>query len=381
MSDYYVLLTGAKNNAGDYLIGHRAKELFAWQRPDRDLVEYDRWKPLNGEQLKVVNSSRALILTGGPALQPNMYPGIYPLVEDLDRIKVPIVTMAIGWKSPYGSWEATHHYPLADGTCALLGRINESGYQSSVRDYHSLNVLYRHGFRNFSMTGCAALYSRDHVGEDFSPPEAIRKVSFSLGVSFFKNRKRHEMNKKLILRLRDAFPEANFSVVFHHSTDARVYRTTHNPNMKLLEAQQEMLTWLKTEQINYVDISGGVDLMLKHYTECDLHVGYRVHAHILMASLTRPTILIAEDGRGGALKEVLGGIVFDGCRRRSGLIEQALARAGLKLANMPEADQFELDVVNQLHTEIMSCYPRLGLLRGAIDNHFKVMQRFLRQLP
>lgn len=43
MKDYYVILTGSKNNAGDFLIKCRAKneKLFAALRPDRDIVDLD----------------------------------------------------------------------------------------------------------------------------------------------------------------------------------------------------------------------------------------------------------------------------------------------------------------------------------------------------
>lgn len=381
MKDRYVLLTGAKNNAGDFLIGQRAKELFAWLRPDRTLVEYDRWQPLTDEQLAVINDSRALILTGGPALQPHMYPGIFPLVADLERIKAPIIAMAIGWKSPVGSWDATHRYSLTEATKQLLARIESSGYLSSVRDYHTLNVLYSHGFRNVLMTGCAALYSRVHIGGAFVVPERIRNVSFSLGVSFYKNRKFDEVNKRLILKLRDALPETRLRVVFHHSTDEKIYRNTHNPNLKLLNAQREMLEWLGRQGIEYVDISGGAEKMVEHYSNCDLHVGYRVHAHILMASVSRPTVLIAEDGRGTALKDVLGGLVFDGCPVQHSVAGRTFKRLGLAGREYLESKFLPSDIVNQVRYEIERGYPRIGLQRAAIDTHLRVMKEFLEQLP
>lgn len=381
VTDRYVLLTGAKNNAGDFLIGQRAKELFAWLRPDRTLVEYDRWQPLTEEQLSVVNDSRALILTGGPALQSNMYPGVYPLVEDLDRIKVPIIAMAIGWKSPYSSWEATHHYPLTESTKRLLARIESSGYLSSVRDYHTLNVFYAHGFRNVLMTGCAALYCRPHIGTAFVAPEEIRQVSFSLGVSFFKSRQRDEVNKKLILQLQEALPDAQLTVVFHHSTNEKVYQNTHNPNMKLLKAQVELIQWLGQQGIAHVDVSGGVEKMVEHYSACDLHIGYRVHAHIFMASISRPTLLIAEDGRGTALKDVIGGVVFDGCLKEATLPERVLKRLGFTRPNVMESAFLTDDIINQVHYEIKREFLRISLQRTAIDKHLRLMKIYLEQLP
>jgi hypothetical protein len=381
VTDRYVLLTGAKNNAGDFLIGQRASELFAWLRPDRDLIEYDRWKPLTDEQLEVINDSRALILTGGPALQPNMYPGIYPLVKDLQRITVPIIAMAIGCKSPYGSWEATHHYPLTEGSKRLLSRIENSGYASSVRDYHTLNVLYHHGYKNFLMTGCAALYSRPHIGKHFVRPESIRNLSFSLGVSFFQSRKLDRANKQLILNLREAFPEARFTVVFHHSTDEKSYRATHNPNLKLVKAQHEIIEWLDRQGVDHVDVSGCVKKLLEHYEACDLHVGYRVHAHIFMVSISRPTVLIAEDSRGTALKDVIGGITFDGSLRDSTIPVGLLRRLGLSSHDFLESEKMPKDVGRQVLYEVERGFPRVGRHMAAIDAHFRVMSTFLEQLP
>ena len=93
-----MILTGSKNNAGDFLIKHRAKKLFEATRPDREIIDFNAWEPINKKKLDVVNQSKCLILMGGPALQKNMYPGIYKLTENIDEIKVPITTMGIGKK-------------------------------------------------------------------------------------------------------------------------------------------------------------------------------------------------------------------------------------------------------------------------------------------
>jgi hypothetical protein len=61
VKDYYVILTGSKNNAGDFLIKYRAKKLFAALRPDRDIVDLDAWKPFDAATLELV--SKATVLT------------------------------------------------------------------------------------------------------------------------------------------------------------------------------------------------------------------------------------------------------------------------------------------------------------------------------
>lgn len=382
MNDRYVILTGGKNNAGDFLIKYRAKHLLASLRPDREIVDYDAWKPLDEEQLGVINSSRALILTGGPALQPRMYPDIYPLVDDLDRINVPILTMAIGWKGRNGTWEESYNYQLSSRTIQLLERIESSGHLSSVRDYHTLSVLRAHGLKNFLVTGCAALYSMDHIGKPLSFQESPSRVTFSLGVSFFKNKSVSEVNKQLILALRDTFPSSEFTVAFHHSTDPEVYRNTHNPNHSLLEAQLSLIDWLKDRDIGWIDISGSAEAMLEHYMACDLHIGYRVHAHILMASIGRPTVLIAEDGRGMALREVLGGMVFDGCFKPfPGLVGKVAKRLGWLGASFMASTSLASDLPMQVTSDMESGFPRISQQKGSVERHFQIMLRFVEGLP
>ena len=192
---YYVLLTGSKNNAGDYLIKFRAKKLLASLRPDRKVIDIDAWEPFDAKTIKMINASQALVLMGGPALQKNMYPSIYPMCENLNDIKVPVITMGIGWKSLDGAWNKSRSYPLLDTTIKLLDKIDKSGYQSSVRDYHTLNVLQGRGYKNFTMTGCHALNDLKHISAPLLETGKIKKVAFSLGVSFLESK---EMLKRVI---------------------------------------------------------------------------------------------------------------------------------------------------------------------------------------
>ena len=108
MRDQYVVLTGSKNNAGDYLIKLRGKKLLEEFRPDREVVDYNAWEKFDQERLDEVNSSKALVLLGGPALQSHMRPIIYPMVDDLNEIKVPIAKIGIGWNSINGTWSDTY---------------------------------------------------------------------------------------------------------------------------------------------------------------------------------------------------------------------------------------------------------------------------------
>lgn len=368
MKNQYVILTGSKNNAGDYLIKYRAKKLFSKLRPDREVVDYDGWKPFSQKQLVEINQSKALILLGGPALQNKMRENIYPMTPNLDDITVPIVMLGIGYKGVQGTWEETRSYRLDPPSLELLRRVNLSGVISAVRDYHTLNVLQHYGFDNFIMAGCPALYSLDHLSSEFSPAEKIKKVCFSMGVSYCRSKSMDVQMRDLIAQL-SAINDFKLEVLFHHSIDASHPRQT------------EFAMWLGENNILYRDISGSENDLIESYSDCDLHVGYRVHAHIYCCSISKPSVLLSEDGRGVALKDVIGGLSYKAYTRYSaGLFSKIAGRAGL-CDVFTTSPGFASGVVRNIQYEMENSYPRASLCRSAIDSHFSQMERVISQLP
>ena len=378
---YYVILTGSKNNAGDYLIKYRAKHLFSWLRPDRSIVDIDGWKPFDKKTLDIVNGAEALILMGGPALQEKMRPRVYGLLDDLSKITAPIVTMGIGWYSQVGSWNSTHNYPLNKLTTELLARIGKDGFKSSVRDYHTLNVLNSLGYDNYFMTGCPALYDEKHLEKDIVIPQAPKKIGFSLGVSLKSSARMFKQMQDAVLKTKEVFGEQTIvEVVFHHAVSDD-YVNTHGAAMGLHKAQQKFLVWLKTNDIPYVDISGSAESLIEYYETCDLHIGYRVHAHIFMSSVSKASILLNEDGRGIALKSVIGGVsltAYDHCIKNKAVM--LLHKFGIPIDNYTPAESFINDFANIVPYEANEGI-RFSQVRENITHHFKVMERFLRQLP
>lgn len=376
----YIILTGSKNNAGDYLIKYRAKQLFKKERPDREIIDINGWEKLNNETLCQVNSSKALILMGGPALQKNMWPKVYGLRDNLDEVRVPIIMMGIGWYSSQGEWENTYNYPIDMKSKELLDRVKNSGFKSSVRDYHTLNSLWFHGLDNILMTGCPAYYDYNFLEKKINYPD-IKKVAFSLGVSFISSDKMEKLMKDNILKCRDYFGKHDFKVVFHHSLKSEVYLNSHNANIKYLERHKEFANWLKSKNIDYVDISGSAENLINFYSQVDLHIGYRVHAHIFMNSISRFSILLSEDGRAKATQRVIGGIVLDGVERfKESFIDKVGGR--LKFLDRYEPNTYLTDeIIHNIQYEKDIKYKRLEASRKNIDTNYSVMQEFLGQLP
>lgn len=381
MKPYYALLTGSKNNAGDFLIKYRGKALLSALRPDRELVDLNAWEPFDSERLRIVNGARALLLLGGPSLQYGMRPAIYPMCDDLGAITVPIVGMGIGWKSLRGEWSDTYRYPLSSASLQLLDTMAASGYTTSVRDFHTLNVLASRGYEDVLMTGCPAYYDFEHFHHDPVPPKSVTNIAFSLGVSFRESAKMLEQMRGVILWLKTLEPACRVEVVFHHALDPRGFVKTHNASVEHVRAHNRFAEWLKRQGVGYVDISGSAEALMEYYAGVDLHIGYRVHAHIFMNSISRPSILLAEDGRGKATRDVIGGVVIDAFTGIS------TTRFGRLRAKLGLSDRFDTDdtVLQTLQTlfayEQKTGFSRALSTRGRIDQNFGVMQRFVEQLP
>lgn len=377
---YYVVLTGAKNNAGDFLIKKRALELFRQLRGDRDVVDFDAWKPLHKQGLDVVNNSLALILLGGPSIQKNMYPGVYALVDDLKAISTKITAMGVGWKSAEGNWKNTRQFAFTESSRSLMRRIAQDGMAVSVRDYHTLNVLAGSDIKNVVMTGCPATYVLDKVSSPLIVHSHIRKVGFSLGVSFLVSKAMETQMKNTIRRARDYFSVEQFNVLFHHGT-TKAYLSSPSSSEKHLVGTLKFIDWLKEEGVSYIDISGSAEKMISYYEDCDFHLGYRVHAHILMSSLAKPSLLLAEDGRGKSLREVFGGLIFDGFDSVNNSIFGKIAR---KLGLMETYDVYshlDEEVVGHIDYEIKNGYPRCEGSRRVIGSNFDKMKSFILDLP
>ncbi len=381
MKNYYVVLTGSKNNAGDFLIKYRAKQLFKELREDREIIDFNAWEEFDEEKLKIVNESKALILLGGPSLQRNMRPSIYKMTKNLDDIKVPIISMGIGWKSISGNWEDTYNYRLNDGSLKLLKRIDSSGYLSSVRDYHTLNSIRFKGFENFLMTGCPAYYDLDYIGKDVKTP-VISKVAFSLGVSFVNSPSMEKLMKENILKCKEKFDDKDFKVLFHHSLNKNKFLSTNGATNTHNQKHNDFAKWLDNNDIQYVDISGSAENLMNNYKTIDLHIGYRVHAHIFMNSISKFSILISEDGRGKATKNVIGGIVLDGfVEFKNDFISKVLNRL-LKHHDKYEANKHATkELLDNIDYENRIDFIRIKNSRNQIDNNFNIMKKFIKQLP
>ena len=177
------LLSGASKNAGDFLIVQRSKELLSYFVKDAQIKEYDRSQKLDS-QIDDINSNDVLVFAGGPAYISSMYPQKLPLVEDLNKIKIPFFALAMGWKGQADLPSTIFNYNFTNSSMKLLKRFEMDGFGLGCRDYFSQNVLRRAGITDTTMTGCVAWYDLKCINENkiVNKGKKIKNIYISLNI-------------------------------------------------------------------------------------------------------------------------------------------------------------------------------------------------------
>lgn len=370
---YFCCLTGAKKNVGDFLITDRALSLLKTNLPGFEFLILPNWKIL--PDLELVNGSKGIIILGGPGFQMNMYPGVYKLVSDLELIKVPIFTLGVGWKGIPGDGVTEKLYLFNKSTHILLKKLNKSCAGMSCRDLPTKRVLNKNGYDNVTMTGCPAWYCRNSIGKRFQKPEEIRQLVYTPAQSHFYSNQSIEV----LYYLKTKYSNAQIIVSFHRGlrqTDDYTSEYDAINTNKIAQAAEKI--GAKILDVSY-DIS-----KLSFYDECDLHIGYRVHAHIYFLSKRLPSILLHEDGRGNGLTETLQSPGVNGYRisfrfaYMFGLFKKNRRILSLyRNIFMKLNPQITKELDELIHNIELSNYTVFDNISNYIDNHYQVMQKYI----
>jgi hypothetical protein len=339
-----VLLSGQIKNIGDFLITERASQLFE-AFVDESIVILDRTKDLT-PHLDLINNSRFLVLCGGPAYASDIYKGIYPLVEDLSKIQVPIIPFGLGWSgSPAGSPES---FEFDEVSREFLKNVHSSIDASSCRDKITESILLSAGFENVQMTGCPVWYDLGFIDQEFVP-RPLEKVVITTPAS----PRLLWQTLRLVRTVKKELPGATFYLSFHRG----ILPDRHTPF--LVGAAYVLMclgSFLIIPSIRIRDISYDLEKM-RFYEEMDFHIGYRVHAHLYFLSRRLPSVLINEDGRGMGMMKTLE----------------------LPMLNKKDPDLFE-KIRATIRTYKLGDYSDFHRVKDIFDQKFAVMKGFLENL-
>lgn len=310
-----LLLHGAKKNVGDFLIFERAKALISRFLPQEELIERPRWESPT-TLIEVVKQARAVVICGGPGWAQDFAVKTYPFLSHLERFATPVVPLGLGWSGrPAGHPEA---FAFGAKSQAAFSEIHARRPVSSVRDAVTHSIVTRLGAPETLMTGCPVWYQLDHLERDFVAPAEIRRLvvtSPALPSNF-------PACGALLALIAERFPRAERVIAFHRGLRGRL------TSVREMVLSQALAVRAASLGYDVVDVSGDTQ-RIAFYGACDLHVGYRVHAHICFLSLRRPSVLIEEDGRGTGQTATLGSVGIDARKRGSLEAVMAAIEAGL----------------------------------------------------
>lgn len=292
------ILSGAYKNAGDYLIVDRSIKLLTHLFPECEYTVYERRKPLDGV-LDQINAADAVIFAGGPAYTPNIYPAEIPLVDDLSKIKTKMITMGLGWYGPAAAdYVIYDQYQFTDDTKRLLTRLESDG-GLACRDWYSVRALKNNGFHRAVMTGCPAWYHLDTL-DQLQLRKGIHFPYQKICISDPANPANIEQSLDVAKYLRHRYPAAEISFVFHRGIQQDAMTDASIASRYLWLSEQLQQAGIQVKDISYSKDG------FEYYNDCDLHLGYRVHAHIYNLSLRNISVLLEEDGRGAGVNNALG---------------------------------------------------------------------------
>ena len=227
------------------------------------------------------------MLCGGPGLARRFHPKVFAMVDDLDAHPTPVLPLALGWSGTPA--EDPEGFKFSRRSLAALRAIHSRIGWSGVRDDLSLEIVRRANVGEVRRTGCFAWYHLPSMGRPLGSAGRVRRLAFTPAARRRPGGLREVAS--LLRRLRRRYPEAERHCVFHRGLRAEF--ETEAPT------RERLATAALARGLGYRVVDASRDLgALELYGEVDLHVGYRVHAHLCTLSRRRPSLLIAEDGRG-----------------------------------------------------------------------------------
>jgi len=281
--------------------------------------------------------------------------------------------MGLGWNHADGTWNAVTRTTPTPETRSLLARIQADGLTNSVRDVEAAVFMRKEGVDNVIVTGCPVLFAE---GDRETLPTAgsnATRVVVSAGVLGRREGSDFEQQFRSIVELVcRSFGSEKVLVAFHHATDPAAFSAAYGSGVAV--ADQPLHRWVVGRGIAWRDISGTAEGMLDLYGNCCLHIGFRVHAHLLCTSLRRPSILLAEDSRGFGAGRLLGGWVIPAIETHTAAVtqEESVQEASKGLEHMLQ------EAVASFLADDLSLFSapweRARLLRNR-------MTQFLRSLP
>ena len=281
-------------NIGD---GFILKSIFNLLNPYRCQYIFTTRKKLTDENIKDINSTKALILAGANQLHDNF--SILPGADQsfIDKIQVPIIPFGIGI---YGV--ASNNSQMSLLTQEILKNTHKRIRYSSWRCDLSINYLQEflpELNHKILMTGCPVMYDKQILGD-----RQFKEKSKTIIVTVTERGDFWERESATLKFVKERFPNSRKILSLHQ--DFAVLGVKHPPKKNILrfwdtefQSDSEIIKLRKyAQRLGYrIFKPKSVDECWGLYNKCDLHIGSRVHAHLYFLSQAKKSFLTYVDDR------------------------------------------------------------------------------------
>jgi len=196
---------------------------------------------------------------------------------------------------------------LSEESCRVLDVLHDRIAFSSWRCPHTVEYLARalpHRRDQFLMTGCAVAYGPQLLqGDRFLAAEDSVAVTATDRNDFW------DRETALVDAVAHRFPRARKYFVVHQNfaPPARFERLLHalGRGHASSDPVARLRAYARSRGFEVV-IPADADACLRFYEGVDVHVGTRLHAHLLFLSRNRRSWLVPVDGRSAGMAEAFG---------------------------------------------------------------------------
>tara|TARA_Y100000589_G_scaffold81031_1_gene74935 strand:+ start:2315 stop:3340 length:1026 start_codon:yes stop_codon:yes gene_type:complete len=278
----YLVLTGEKNNFGDFLIAQGVKKIFQnFIEKDIKVFFQNRHSPLNETQILEFDK---IILAGGPFFKKQL------LINNLSLRKAElflekIILFGGGWKPIIGDETDRLNYLYDKRSIKILDSISTP---IGTRDFDTLFNLSKNGIQNVSYSGCPAWFAKNSFQDKIIFDE-IPNNPVCLCTAPQTDHLQLQFRKLLCSLTKQGYRiKAAFNKGFETSE------------------QKYTKEWILENLNIYSYDTSGPSTFPEIMNSCDLHIGFRVHSHIYSLISFIPSLLIPEDGRGLSINRLFG---------------------------------------------------------------------------
>ena len=258
-------------NIGDKLIELSTRSILEEIHPEATVDAF--WRASNWEDVKHIIHYDHIVFAC-LAIRTNLT-AIYPYLDRVLDSGIPYSVIAAGTElSMEASSNIDSGYSAAELT--LLRRVGSGANVFTTRGALTQYFCQQIGITSAQFSGDVAFFDRRFDERSFLPNMEIRRIAISDPHSpkFYVN-----AFGRLVCSLRTMFPDAEIDLNLHGINPfAEKLATTLGLNVRRL----------------YEKPTNGLDV----YDDYDLHVGFRVHAHVSALKRRKYSYLLEQDGRG-----------------------------------------------------------------------------------